>query len=208
MLEHLIQQYGYIAVFLGTFLEGETVLVLGGFAAHRGFLDIWFVILTAFLGSLAGDQTWFFIGRHKGMPFIERRPSWKGRSERVLDLLHRYHAPLLIGFRFLYGLRNPIPFVVGASGFSPWRFLVFNAIGAAIWAVAIGFAGYAFGEAMRVFLDDVKRYERWGLAAIAVGGATLWLVVAWRRRVRLAKAAAQRVSTTTESFADREDVGR
>lgn len=184
MLEHLIQQYGYVAIFVGAFLEGETVLVLGGFAAHRGFLDIWFVILAAFLGSLAGDQTWFFIGRFKGMPFVERRPAWKGRSERVLDLLHRYHIPLLLGFRFLYGLRNPIPFVIGASGFSPWRFLIYNTIGAAIWATVIGFLGYIFGQAMTLFLADVKRYERWGLVAIALVGLLVWLIYVWRRRAR------------------------
>lgn len=193
MLEHLIQQYGYLAVFIGTFLEGETVLVLGGFAAHRGFLDIWLVVLAAFLGSLAGDQTWFFIGRRKGMPFIERRPVWKARSERVLDLLHRYHVPLLIGFRFLYGLRNPIPFVVGASGFSPWRFLIFNAIGALIWSVVIGFAGFLFGEAVELVIDDVKRYERWGLLVIALVGIAVWFAIAWRRRARrLADAAVGR----------------
>jgi membrane protein DedA with SNARE-associated domain len=38
MLESLIDTYGYPAVLVGTFFEGETVLVLGGFASHRGYL--------------------------------------------------------------------------------------------------------------------------------------------------------------------------
>ncbi|MFO0872930.1 MAG: DedA family protein [Phycisphaerales bacterium] len=195
MLEQLIQNYGYLALFLGAFLEGETVLVLAGFAAHRGYLDIRLVILVAFLGSLAGDQTWFFIGRFRGMPFVERRPAWKARAAKILDLLHRYHAPLLIGFRFLYGLRNPIPFVVGASGFSPWRFLVYNAIGAFVWATVVGFAGFVFGEAMQLFLADVRRYERWGLAFLALVGLVSWLIFMRRRRaIAAAQVAADRAA--------------
>jgi membrane protein DedA with SNARE-associated domain len=38
-LESILDPYGYLAVLVGTFLEGETILVLGGFAAHRGYLQ-------------------------------------------------------------------------------------------------------------------------------------------------------------------------
>ena len=63
MLESLIDTYGYIAIFIGTLLEGETVLVLGGFAAFRGYLSLPYVILTAFIGSMLGDQFFFYLGR-------------------------------------------------------------------------------------------------------------------------------------------------
>lgn len=55
-LESLVTSYGYPAVLVGTFLEGETILVLAGFLAHRGYLDLPLVILTAFLGTFTGDQ--------------------------------------------------------------------------------------------------------------------------------------------------------
>jgi membrane protein DedA with SNARE-associated domain len=51
-LESIIETYGYWALLVGTFFEGETVLVLGGFAAHRGYLTLPWVILAAFIGSL------------------------------------------------------------------------------------------------------------------------------------------------------------
>ena len=47
-LESIVDTYGYLAVLLGTFLEGETILVLGGFAAHRGYLALPWVIVAAF----------------------------------------------------------------------------------------------------------------------------------------------------------------
>ena len=63
LIQTLIQNYGYWAVFVGTFIEGETILLLGGFAAHRGYLALPWVIVAAFFGSLCGDQLFFFLGR-------------------------------------------------------------------------------------------------------------------------------------------------
>ena len=62
-LESAIHSYGYWAILVGTFLEGETVLVLGGLAAFQGFLSLPGVILAAFVGSMCGDQLFFFLGR-------------------------------------------------------------------------------------------------------------------------------------------------
>ena len=61
-IEYLIQTYGYVAILVGTFLEGETVLVLGGLAAHQGYLQLPGVMLAAFAGTLIGDQLFFFLG--------------------------------------------------------------------------------------------------------------------------------------------------
>ena len=55
-LQQLITDYGYLAILMGTFLEGETILILGGFASHRGYLELPWVVVSAFIGTLAGDQ--------------------------------------------------------------------------------------------------------------------------------------------------------
>ncbi len=55
----IIENYEYAAILIGTFLEGETILVLAGLAAHQGYLVLTWVILAAFLGSLGGDQLFF-----------------------------------------------------------------------------------------------------------------------------------------------------
>ena len=55
----MIENYGYAAILVGTFLEGETILVLAGLAAQLGYLTLSGVILAAFLGSLSGDQLFF-----------------------------------------------------------------------------------------------------------------------------------------------------
>ena len=58
-LQNIIETYGYAVILIATFLEGETILILGGFVAHRGYLMLPWVILAAFIGSLCGDQQEF-----------------------------------------------------------------------------------------------------------------------------------------------------
>ena len=181
-LEQLIATYGYAALAVGAFLEGETILVLGGVAAHRGYLELPWVMAAAFLGTLFGDQLYFHIGRTHGTAFLEKRPAWKARSARVLSLLERHQVWLILAFRFLYGLRTVTPFLIGASGVRPWRFLWLNVLGAAAWAVGIGALGYVFGHAIELLLGDVKRYELWIFLGLALGGLVIWSVRALRRR--------------------------
>jgi membrane protein DedA with SNARE-associated domain len=186
-LASFLRSYGYVAVFLGTALEGETILILAGFAAHRGYLELPWVILFAFLGSLAGDQTFFVIGRRNGRPFLDRHPLWRARISRAEELLHRYQMPVILGFRFLYGLRNVIPFAIGLSQISFRKFLFLNAAGALLWATVVGTAGYLFGSALEIFLGDLERHELKIALSICLVGMILWLIRYLRAKSQVAK---------------------
>lgn len=165
-MEALILHYGYTALFVGTFLEGETILIIAGYLAQEGMLDLPWVIIAAFLGSFAGDQSFFFIGRYKGMGFLAQRPAWQGKTEKAFALLTRHQIPIILGFRFLYGIRNVTPFVIGSTGLHPLRFFVLNFIGAAVWAIAFGSMGYHLGTFVEVVLRDVAKYEMLVLAGL------------------------------------------
>lgn len=191
MIEWLIQSWGYPALFVGTFFEGETVLIVAGYAAHRGYLSLTFVLLIAFAGALAGDQLWFFLGRTHGAKLLAHRPAWQPRIARIHDLVQRHQTAVLLGFRFLYGVRNLTPFVLGASGFSPARFALLNAIGAAIWAIVVGVAGYLLGHGAELILADVKRFEIWIVAGAFLLTACIWATFQIRGRLRNRMRAAQ-----------------
>ncbi|WP_345985206.1 DedA family protein [Sulfurimonas sp. HSL-1656] len=177
MFETLVMTYGYAMIAAGTFLEGETVLVIGGYLAHAGYLELPWVIVSAFAGSFAGDQLYFFIGRRRGIALLEKRPRWQAKSERVRSLLHRRQNSVIVGFRFLYGLRTVTPFLLGASGISPAKFILLNAAGAALWAVAIALAGYLLGHTVTLFFAEAHRYALYGALAVALGAAAVW---GWR----------------------------
>jgi len=181
-VEIWIQQYGYLAIFLGTFLEGETILILAGFAAHRGYLQLHWVIAAAFLGTLLGDQLFFFLGRRHQEFLLRWKPHWKPRLERVRRLIENYQVLIILGFRFLYGLRTITPFGLGMSRVPGRLFIPLNLVGALIWATIFGVAGYLFGQALEAVLGDIKRYEIAILLILLLGGALGWGIYLWRNR--------------------------
>jgi len=188
-MEQLLATYGYPFLFVGTFLEGETPLLIASFMAHRGYLSLPIVILVAFAGSFSADQLFFHFGQTQGMKFLSKRPTWQPKVARINSLLERHGLPLVIGFRFLYGLRTAAPFAIGMSGFPRGRFLLLNAIGAILWAVVLSALGYSLGNVMSLFLEDVKRYELPVLIGLLLASAIFWLVY-WRRGVRSLRSAA------------------
>jgi membrane protein DedA with SNARE-associated domain len=185
-LETLLKTYGYWAVLIGTFAEGETFLVLGGFAAHRGYLALPWVILAAFVGSLMGDQLFFYLGRKHTQWVLARRPLWKARVDRAHQLLERYRTLLILGFRFMYGLRTIIPFLIGMSSVSTKKFIILDVIAAFVWAVVVGTAGYLFGNILEIILGDIKHYELPIFGAMALIGMLLWAVHRYLYRKRRA----------------------
>ena len=182
-LQQLIEHYGYIAVFIGAVLEGETVLIVAGFAAHRGYLDLGGVVAVATLGGFLGDQFFFTLGRARGRQLLARFPAIERQSARVQTLVNRYHAWLIVGVRFLYGLRVAGPVLLGMSEVSHARFAVFNLLGALIWASLIAGAGYVFGQTVEMMLSNAKRYELEAAGVLLAAGIVIWLY----RRARMKK---------------------
>ena len=183
-LPEIIEKYGYVAVLLGTCLEGETILVMAGFAAHQGHLALPGVMIAAFIGSLVGDQLAFFAGRRYGDRVRARFSGLRNGIDRARAMLDRHGTPLLVGFRFIYGVRTVTPLAAGMSGVAPARFMVLNVLGAALWAVSVGAAGYAFGHGLELMLDRVHHVEGHVLWGMAVLGAIAAVVHHVRRKRR------------------------
>lgn len=180
-LTHLLATYGYLALFIGTFLEGETILIIAGFAAFNGHLSLPLCILAAFAGSFAGDQTAFYVGRYNKRFLETRLKKWECRIEKVHRLLEKHQVLVLISFRFFYGFRNITPFAVGTTNITPLRFFSLNAIGAALWAISFGVGGYYLGDVLERFLQETKWWVVGGLCFILVA---VWLVRTIRARKR------------------------
>jgi membrane protein DedA with SNARE-associated domain len=181
MLEALVIRWGYLAIAFGIFLEGESVLILGGAMAHRGLLSLPLVMLVAFLSAFAGDQFWFQMGRRYGRPLIERHPKWLARLGGVQARLQRYGDVFVFGFRFVYGIRTVTPVLLGMTDYPRARFVCLNLAGVAVWSVAISWAGWALGAAFQRIMDRAMHAQKL-VAGVLVAALCVWLVLTLLRR--------------------------
>lgn len=177
-----VESYGYPAVLLGSLLEGETVVALAGLAAHRGYLSLPWVIAIAAAGAFIGDQLYFFLGRRFGARLLARYPRLAPQVARSNALLARYDAVVIVGMRFVYGLRMAGALAVGMSQIRWPRFAALNLLGALVWAPLVAGAGYVAGDLLQRLLGNLERIEHWIFIALLILGIGLWLFARQRAR--------------------------
>lgn len=173
--EALLERFGYLAVFIGTFLEGEAILIIAGFFSERGHMNIFKVGVVAFSGAYLGHIFWFWLGRVHGVRLLDRFPRMKLHFGKGIRLFERYGAAAIVVSQWLYGLRITCAVIVGISQISLVKFLIYEAISCAIWTAAIAAAGYYFGAAVETVLGKAAHAEKWGLLAIVVIALAVWL---------------------------------
>jgi membrane protein DedA with SNARE-associated domain len=175
-------ELGYLALFVGTLLEGETIVFLAGLAAHHGYL--WFpaVVAVALIGGFLGDQFFFFLGRRYGNRVFTRFPGLATRAPRIQALLRRWDVHAIVLVRFLYGLRMAALIVIGSCGIAPWRVALFDFIGAVLWAFAVAGLGYFAGQVVQYWLARLDLSVVLMLMAAALLAGTARNVIRARRR--------------------------
>ncbi len=154
-LEELLQSWGYVAILIGTFLEGETIVIFAGVFASQGMMSLPLVFATALGGTFFGDQVYFTIGKRWGSRLLYSRPSLKRKTRSVFRLLKKYETGFILSFRFIYGLRNVSPFVIGMNGIGHPRFAFLNFIAAFAWATIFAGGGYMLGKTLETFIGKL-----------------------------------------------------
>jgi membrane protein DedA with SNARE-associated domain len=191
-LEPALDHYGYLAVGGFVLLEdfgvpvpGETILIAAAVYAGTGRLNVVLVALIGFIAAVLGDNIGFAIGHLGGRPLIERFGRYvlitPERLGKATDFFERHGAKIVAAARFIEGLRQANGIIAGISGMHWARFLVYNAIGAALWVAAWTSVGYLSGSHITAIYNAVTRYEAYIAIAIV---ALLVLYVARRLRRR------------------------
>ena len=180
--ESLLQDFGYLAVFVGTFLEGEAILVAAGFFASRRYLDPVAVGGVAFAGAYLGHLFWFWLGRVHGVRLLDRFPRMKRHFGKGVRVFERYGAAAIIITQWLYGLRITCAVIIGMSRISLLKFLVYQAVSVAVWVAIVTAAGYYFGRAIERVLGRVEHIEKYGLVIIAAIAIGFWVWHRWKER--------------------------
>jgi membrane protein DedA with SNARE-associated domain len=174
-----LELHGYWVLFIGTFLEGEAILLLAGFLAFQGYLNILGVICTAWAGSFLGDQCYFYIGRFKGRGLLRRFHSIARKFREALKLIEKYGNFVAFISRFTYGFRIVLPIILGITNLHPRTFFWINLFSALTWAVVFSLGGYLFGKSASLLLDNVSNYEQYLVLVLLGFILTAWCVHAW-----------------------------
>ena len=143
---------------IGLFVPGQTIVMLAGFIAKRGLIDLGDAIFFSAIGAILGDLTGYFIGRKYGDDFIKKYGKYVSFDEEYYEKtkgMVRLHAgkALIIG-RFTPLTRTFAPFIAGSSRIKLYRFMAFNIIGSTSWALTFIIIGYIFGGGYEI----VSRY--------------------------------------------------
>jgi membrane protein DedA with SNARE-associated domain len=182
-VESLIAQYGYTAIFIGALLEGETVLLIAAVLVQQGLLDFKWVLLASAAGAFAGDQFFFQLGRLKGACLFRHRAAWQHKLDRAGRWLNLRHGIVILLYRFIYGMRAVIPFLLGAGRCRMGTFTLLSAASAMAWATIIGTGGYFFGEIFQRLILEGQSIQKNGLLGVALL-ASLVIGMRWRAHRR------------------------
>lgn len=171
LILRLIAEYHvltYPLVLAATFIEGETIVILCGATVRELEISVELLALSAFAGSFLGDQLYYYIGRRYGTPLLNRWPTLAHRIDWAFHLVKDHPSLFILSFRFIYGIRNVAPFVIGISGVSRLRYFVLNFIAAQIWAHCFAWGGYLLGRTLQRWMGENRLYVLGGFLGVAV----------------------------------------
>lgn len=172
----------YVGAALWAFFEGETFVLLASAAgAATGLIDPWMLMASVWLGSYAGDQLWFTLGRRYGAQAVRRLPGAERQLAHALHFLEKFGVAFVLTFRFAYGVRNVASAACGVAGMDWGRFAALNFIAAGIWAASFVAAGWFLGEWMGA---GSLSWLLGGLGLVLVGGLGVKM---WHLRRRVAR---------------------
>lgn len=172
-IAHFITEYGYWALLAGCLLEGETITLLGGIAAHHGLLKLPWVLAVVALGGCLGDQILFFLGRAFGPTLLGKLKRRQAQIERANQLINHHPLLFVLGVRFMYGFRLIGPLIIGASRMPVPRFVAINILGACLWALVWVLLGYFCGHFIEGLLRSFDNSFSVVLGLVAVVAAVL-----------------------------------
>ena len=182
-MEKLINEFGYLALMVGTFFEGETAILTASSLIHRGIFAFPWTVLAAFSGSFISDWAYYLIGRLNGQVFIAKRPKLMERVTPVTNFFHHHKFQILFSYRFLYGFRIIIPLVIGMSGLRPTSYLFYSIVTGLLWATVVSTLGYWAGRLLNV---DLQTFEK-NFLLIMLGFALFGLLIGYIVKKEAAK---------------------
>jgi membrane protein DedA with SNARE-associated domain len=176
--------FGEAAVFLGFVLPGETAVVLGGFLASTGHLEIVLLCALVFVAAVLGDSVGYEVGKKFGPRVVALKILQRHRSrlDKAQTMLRERGGPAVFMGRFTAFFRAVMPGLAGLSQMHYRLFLPWNALGGLAWGVGFCLLGYFAGNSYERVASQVGEG-----AAIAVGLVVVVALIGWHVRRKRAE---------------------
>lgn len=173
MLNNL-STYGYIVLFIYSLGGGFVALLGAGVLSFMGKMDLSLSITIAFTANFIGDSLMFYMSRYHKKEMMEYFKKHRRKLAFSHLLLKKHGSWIIIVKKFIYGLKTLIPLAVGLTKYDFWKFSGYNAIGAAIWAVAVGGLSFLFGGALIEGYKVVADKPYLAPVMLVIVGGSVW----------------------------------
>lgn len=200
-LRSLFEEYGLLLVFGAVLMEqtgpplpSGPLLIVAGALVDAGPISAWSIAAVAWIASMLGKIALYVIGVRYGKRAMSALCRMAVTPNATMDKtdrrFERWGPALLIVAEFIPGVRTLAPSVAGAEKLSPMLFLLYSALGAALWTGLYLGIGLVFREQIDRALALVEKSGKIAIVVIAAAIAVYFVVRWWRRRSS-AKASAQ-----------------
>lgn len=158
-----LYSFRYIALFLGTIIEGPIIMIASGFLIHTGFFDLLPAFISIIFGDLAGDVIWYGVGYYIAAPILNRKGKFLSITpelyEKTKELFHKYHTKILIISKLTigFGMALAILIAAGATKVSFKRYMYLNTVGEVFFVGYMLTIGYFFGKLYVAVPPSLKR---------------------------------------------------
>lgn len=173
---------------IGFFLPGDSLLVTAGLFAAEGALNIWLMLVTLTVASIAGNSVGYWIGKRIGRPLFDREDSRLFKRKHLIkahDFYERHGGKAIILARFVPIVRTFVPTIAGAVDMSFSRFTYYNVVGGVLWIWSMLLLGYVLGSLVPGL---AKKIEYVIVVVVAVSLLPIFIEW-WRERRRAASEA-------------------
>lgn len=162
-----------VLILSGLFLPipEEVTLILGGYLAYLGVVDLWTVVYVLIAGIILADIAGYCLGRFGGewisQNILNRFLITKFLFDTATKYLERYGEGVVLFSRPFLGIRVAVPILAGCSKMRFWKFLLFDVLGAVPWTFALVFASYYVGSGLDL-ITEVREIKHAIFVAIGI----------------------------------------
>lgn len=167
-MEALIEEWGYIILFLYSFGGGFVALVVASILAYSGDLNIVYVLVVAGVANFIGDQFLFTLARKNKQQAKEMMNKHKRKIAMAHLMMKKYGVSVVFIQKYIYGIKTLIPLAMGLTKYDSKKFTFFNILATILWTLIIGISSYMLGEIVYKYIDEFKTYGIIALILIVV----------------------------------------